>query len=75
MSKHLGLKGSGPVKMKKTFPQTIAHKKFETNSTFRLKYRTTGKVLMSLFQEFTTTNNKSFILAESLGTRLSFYEV
>ena len=44
MPKHLGLKGSGPVQIKKKCPQTITHKKFEISSTFHLKYRTTGKL-------------------------------
>ena len=31
---------------------TIIHKMFETNSSFHVKDRTTGKVLVSVFQEF-----------------------
>ena len=33
------------------------------------------KSLISVFQEFSTSINKTFILAGRLGTRLSFYEV
>ena len=31
--------------------------------------------LISVFQEFTSSINKTLILAGGLGTRLSFYEV
>ena len=34
------------------FRPTIIHKMFETNSSFYVKDRTTGKVLVSVFQEF-----------------------
>ena len=38
MSKKLSLKGSGgELESKETFPQTITHKIFETNSSFHLK--------------------------------------
>ena len=53
---------------------TIAHKIFETSSSFH-KIADNGKSLISVFQEFTATINKTFILAGRLGTRLSFYEV
>ena len=33
------------------------------------------KSLISVFQEFSTSINKTFILAGRVGTRLSFYEV
>ena len=33
------------------------------------------KSLVSVFQEFSASINKTFILAGRLGTRLSFYEV
>ena len=33
------------------------------------------KSLISIFQEFSSSINKTFILAGRLGTRLSFYEV
>ena len=34
-----------------------------------------GKSLISIFQEFSSSNYKAFILAGGLGTGLSFYEV
>ena len=34
-----------------------------------------GKSLISIFQEFSSSINKTFILAVGLGTRLSFYGV
>ena len=34
-----------------------------------------GKSLISIFQEFSSSINKTFILAGRLGTRLSFYEL
>ena len=37
LSKKLGLKGLGQVKIKKRFPETIIHKIFENNSSFRVK--------------------------------------
>ena len=44
MSKKLGLKVSGGVRIKQKFPETITHKISETNSSFHLKLRTEGKV-------------------------------
>ena len=37
MSKKLGLKDLGRVRIKKKFPKTIAHKIFETNSSLHGK--------------------------------------
>ena len=34
-----------------------------------------GKSIISVFQEFSASINKTFLLAGRLGTRLSFYEV
>ena len=51
---------------------TITHKIFETNCCFHVKWRASGKSLISVFQEFSTSINKTFILAGSPGTRLSF---
>ena len=53
---------------------TITHKISETNSSFHMKQRTKGKSLISVFQDFSSSINKTFILARRLGTRLSFYE-
>ena len=62
MSKKLSLKGSGgELESKETFPQTITHKIFETNSSFHLN--TTGKVWFLFF--------KSLLL---LLTKLSFWQ-
>ena len=46
----------------------------ETNSSLNVKWYT-GKVLISVLQEFFASINKIFILAERLDTRLSFYEI
>ena len=43
----------------------------ETNSSFQPK----GKSLISIFQDFSSSINKTVILARRLGTKLSFYEV
>ena len=42
LSKKLSLKGSGRVRSKIIFPETIIHKAFETS--FHVKWRTTSKV-------------------------------
>ena len=55
-------------------PTTI-HKIFETNSSFQVKYCTTKKSLISVFQEFFANIDKNLILTGRLDTRLSFYEV
>ena len=47
----------------------------ETNSSFHVKILHHGKSLISVFQEFFASINNIFILAGTLGTRLSFYEV
>ena len=44
MSKELSLKGfGGRVRIKRQFPEAIAHKVFEIRSSFRVGYRTAGK--------------------------------
>ena len=45
---------------------TIIHKIFETNPNYY------GKSLISVFQKFFASINKTFILAGGLDTRLSF---
>ena len=57
--------------MKKKFPEPISHKISETNSSFHVKW----EKFNSVFQEFSSSINKTFILSGGLGTRLSFYEV
>ena len=59
---------------KKKFPETTTHKIFETNSSFHMKWRTTGKSLISVFKGFFPTVNKTSVLPGRLGTRLSFYD-
>ena len=54
---------------------TISYKIFETNSSFRLKQRTTGKVLFIFFKSFFARIDKTFILAGGLYIGLSFYGV
>ena len=44
LSKELSLKGVGRVRIKKSFPEKIIYKIFETNSSFHVKYPNTGKV-------------------------------
>ena len=74
MSNELSLKGSGVSKNHKRFPETITHRIFETNFSFDMKYCTTVKVQF-LFSRFSTSVNKTFILAGTLGIRLSFYDI
>ena len=54
---------------------TVVHKVFETNSSFYMKLRTTGKVYNFCFSRVFDSFNKIFILARRLGTWLSFYEI
>ena len=53
---------------KKPFPEIIIHKIFERNSSFYVKYRTTGKVQF-FFQEIFTSIDKIFISEGGLNTR------
>ena len=48
---------------------TITHKIFETNSSFHVKS------FISVFEKFSASISETYILAGSLGTRLSFYQV
>ena len=57
------------------FAEIITHKIFETNSSFHLKWRENERSLISVFQEFSASVKKTFILAVRLGTRVSFYEL
>ena len=51
---------------------TVAHGIFETNSSYRVKWGTAGGVV-SVFQEFSASIGKAFILARALGAGLAFY--
>ena len=53
---------------------TTSHKISEVNSS-SCKIAHNRKSLISIFQEFSSNIDESFILAGSLGTRLSFNEV
>ena len=53
---------------------TISYKIFETNYSFHVKWRTTGKGLIAVFQDFFASLNKILIFAGGMGTGLSFYE-
>ena len=44
------------------FPETISHKTFETNSSFRMKYAL-RKSLIAIFWNFFASISKTFILA------------
>ena len=57
------------------FPESIIRKIFETNSSFHEKQRSTGKTKLLFFEELLGSIHTIFILAERLGTGLSFYEV
>ena len=52
MSEQLSLKESGLVRIKENFPETMTHKIFETNSSFHVKYCTTGKVQFLSLKRF-----------------------
>ena len=60
---NLSLKGLWLDEMKKTFPDTMSHKIFETNSSFDVKYHTTKKSLIAIFRTFCTSINKTFIFS------------
>ena len=49
LSKTISLKGSGRNRGKKLFAETTIHKLFVTNSSFRVKERSTGKVQFLFF--------------------------
>ena len=71
--KELKFKGVwGRIRIKKKFPETKSHKILENSSRFHVEEHATGS-LISVFQEFSASINKKFILAGRLGTRLSFY--
>ena len=57
------------------FLTTITHKIFKTNSSFFCEIAHYGKSFISVFEEFSASINKTFILAARLGTRLLFYEI
>ena len=48
---------------------TTIHNIFETNFSFHLKQRTTGKSSISAFQEIFPSADKIFISGEGFGTR------
>ena len=50
----------------------MAHGIFETGSGYRVKWDTAGGVV-SVFQEFSASIGKAFILARALGAGLAFY--
>ena len=62
----------GDLESKKKFLETIIHKISEINSC---QIAHNGKGLFFIFQEFSSSINKTFILARRLGTGLSFYKV
>ena len=53
---------------------TISHKISETNSSFRVKWRTTGKVLLLIFGTFFASINNFFILVGRMGTGYHFFK-
>ena len=63
------------VASKKFFAEKTIHKILKTNSSFSVKQRTTGKKLISLFQQFFADIDKIFHLGGRLGTRLKFNEI
>ena len=62
--------GLGRVRSKKLFAETTIHKIFETNSSFPVKQRTTGKV-QQFFSSFFAIIDKIFILGGRRSTRFS----
>ena len=64
----------GEWESKKKFPETITHKILRLTLVFMWN-SAQRKSLISIFQEFSSSINKTFILAWRLGTRLSFYVV
>ena len=64
----LNLKGHGQVRNKKLFLETIIHKVFAADSSFHVKWRTTGKVQFLFFRSFLLVLTK-FLFGERLSTR------
>ena len=52
----------------------MIYKTYETKSSFYVKENTSGKVFLLFLKSFFASIKKGSILAEKLGTRLSFYE-
>ena len=50
------------------------HKIVETNSGFHVQQGTTGKVLISVFQEIFASTDQIFISGRGISTRQQFYE-
>ena len=61
--------GLGQVRSKKQFSVRIIHRKFETNSSFHVKWRTAGKVQFLFFRRFFSSTDKILILGGGLSTR------
>ena len=54
----------------------MAHRVFEAGSGFHVGWwENSGKILISVFQEFSSSIIKAFILAGGLGAGLSLYGV
>ena len=53
----------------------VARRIFGANCRFGVEIAHSEKSLISVFQDFSATINKAFILAGVLGTGLSFYGV
>ena len=69
------LRSLGRVESKKMLPETIIHEISETNSSFHVKSRTTGKVQFLFFKRLLASNNKTFISGGVLNSRQKLYKV
>ena len=65
----------GRIRIKKSFPDTIIHKIFQTNSSFHVKKMLYEKGLIAVFWDIFASIKKKSILEGTMATRLSFYEV
>ena len=75
MSKKPSLKGPGGSQNQK---KSSTHNNSQSSSDqlkFPCETAQNGKCLISIFQEFSSSINKTLILARRLCTRLSFYEI
>ena len=68
------LKGRGDSSKQNTVCRDNHGQDIWDNSSFHVKYRTTGKVHFLFLRVFASIE-KNFVLVVRLGTRLSFYEV
>ena len=73
MSNKLSLKGYGTTSNKKKGSRDSNSQNIRAQLIFSSEIALSWKSLISVFQEFSASINKTFILVGSLSTRLSFH--